>query len=412
MREGRGCYLYDHDDNEYVDFFNNATSLIHGHGHPDIILAAEQQLQRGTVLGSPGRSALEHAALLCQRIPSVESVRYCNSGTEATLFAIRAARAFTGRDFIIKMEGGYHGTHDFVSVSVAADPEWSGLPRGQLHSHGVPDAVLDYTRVVPFNDLQALQKALDQDGARVAAIIVEPAPARPGYLPPAPGYLEGLCRLANEHGALVIFDEVQTFRLSTAGFQALLGLKPDVTALGKLIGGGFPVGAFGGRRDIMARFDPAEPNGLRQAGTFNGNAMTMGAGIAALKAYDVAAVDTVNELGDRLRNGLDQAMGSLDIRAQATGIGSLAAIQWRDGTIRNARDAAAGMRAAAELPRLFHLEMMNRGTFISSGGKFCVSTPMTGKEIDRALEAFQATLHILKPYIRECVPHLLSGGEV
>jgi glutamate-1-semialdehyde 2,1-aminomutase len=408
MREGHGCYVYDHDGNPYLDFFNNATSLIHGHGHPSVVSAAREQLEKGTVLGSPVTLATEHAALLCDRIPSVESVRYCNSGTEATLFAIRAARAFTGKDLIIKMDGGYHGTHDFVEVSIAPHPDWNDLPTGRLHSAGVPAVVLEHTLVVPFNELDALRAVLQKDGARIAGIIMEPMPARPGFPPPAPGYLEGVRSLADQYGVLLIFDEVQTFRLDLGGLQALGGVKPDLTALAKLIGGGFPVGAFGGRRDIMARFDPAEPQGLRQAGTFNGNPMTMAAGIAALNAYDAAAVAGVNELGDRLRNGFKRIFESLGIGGQATGLGSLVAIHWRDGAIRSARDAAVGARAARELPKWFHLEMMNRGVFMSSGGNLCTSTPMSEQEIDRALAAFEAALDVLKPYMAERVPHLLK----
>jgi len=408
MKEGRGCRLYDHDGNQYLDFFNNASSLIHGHCHPSIVSAARKQLQKGTVLGSPDALTIEHAALLCDRVPSVESVRYCNSGTEATLFAIRAARAFTDRDVIIKMDGGYHGTHDFVEVSISSGPEAGSGPRGHLDSAGVPAVVLDYTWVVPFNDTETLRAMLQKDGTKVAAVIMEPLPGRSGYLPPEPGYLKGVRRLTEQHGVLLIFDEVQTFRLSMGGFQALAGVKPDLTALGKLIGGGFPVGAFGGRKDIMAQFDPADPGGLRQAGTFNANPMTMAAGLAALNSYDAAEVARVNELGDRLRRGFGSILASSGIQGQATGFGSLAAIQWRGGEIRTARDAAIGASAAGELPKLFHLEMMNRGVFAASGGKFCCSTPMIDHEIDLTTEAFEATLHVLNPYVTERLPHLLK----
>ena len=425
MREGCGCYLHDCDDNEYLDFFNNATSLIHGHCHPNIVSAARKQLQKGSVLGSPDTSTIEHAALLCDRIPSVESVRYCNSGTEATLFAIRAARAFTGRDVIIKMDGGYHGTHDFVEVGISSDPEADGGTRGHLDSAGVPAVVLDYTWVVPFNDTETLQALLQEEGTKVAAVIMEPMPARPGYLSPAPGYLEGVRRLTEQHGILLIFDEVQTFRLSMGGFQALEGIQPDLTALGKLIGGGFPVGAFGGRKDIMAQFDPADPEGLRQAGTFNANPMTMAAGLrqagtfnanpmtmaaglAALNSYDATAAARVNALGDTLRRGFGRVLASSGIQGQATGFGSLVAIQRRGGEIRTARDAAIGASAAGELPKLLHLEMLNRGVFAASGGKFCCSTPMTDREIDLTTEAFESALHVLKPYVTERLPYLMK----
>jgi glutamate-1-semialdehyde 2,1-aminomutase len=408
MVTGKGCRLYDCDGNEYIDFINNFTSLIHGHAHPDIVAAASEQLSKGTVLGSPAVVQSEHARLLCERIPGMDQVRYCNSGTEATLHVIRAARAFAGKDVIVKMDGGYHGSHDAAEVNITPDL-WSstGLPTTHLDAQGVPASVLGDIMVVPFNDLEAAETVLKENKDRIAAIIMEPMLGSLGMVPPQPGYLEGMRELADKYEVLLIFDEVITFRLCTGGLQALYDVNPDLTALGKLIGGGFPVGAFGGRKDIMARFDPAHPQTMMHSGTFNGNNITMAAGVAALRAYDHNAVDTVNKLGDKLRNGFNEVFKKVSIKGQATGMGSLVHVHWTDEDITNAKDYAMGLISAAELPKLLHLEMMNRGIFSAFRGMFCTSTPMTDAEVDKAIESFQNTLELLKPYAAEAAPHLV-----
>jgi glutamate-1-semialdehyde 2,1-aminomutase len=410
MVRGRGCRTEDADGNAYLDFCNNYTSLIHGHLDPDIVAAVQDQLEKGTEFATPTRLQIEHAAHMTARLPSAEMIRYCNSGTEATLWTIKMARAATGRDKIVKMEGGYHGTHDIAKVSLTPDPEQKHPPVPRLDGPGVPRSVLQDVLVAPFNDLDTLEQLLKTHHDELAAVIAEPMLGSLGMVPPAPGYLAGLRALTEKYGVLLIFDEVITFRLSPGGMQAREGIEPDLTALAKIIGGGFPVGAFAGPRRIMDRFDPRTSGGqaISHAGTFNGNPITMAAGLAALRKYDAAAAGRINALGDRLRAGFDRAFQKAGLKGRATGLGSLAQVHFGDHAIRTAYDFAAGMLRAGEAPRLFHLEMINRGVFSAGRGMFVVSTPMTEKEIDQAVEASAAALEMLKIYAVEAAPHLMA----
>lgn len=408
MAGGQACTIRDVDGNSYTDFHNNYTSLIHGHAFAAANEAAYREMRTGTVLGSPVTLQFQHAEILRSRVPSMERIRYTNSGTEATMFAIRAARAFTGKYALVKMDGAYHGTHDFVEVNVASDPDCDGAPVPRVTCKGVPPTVLNDTLVVPFNDLSALEATLKAHKKRIAAVIVEPMPGGAGDIPPLPGYLKGVRELTLRYGVLMIMDEVITFRLSTGGAQVMEGIRPDLTALGKIIGGGFAVGAFGGRKDIMALFDPGGSGGMSHSGTFNGNSVTMAAGIANLKAYDQKAVDHVNRLGGRMRKGFSEAFLEAGITGQMTGVGSMGTVHWCDGPIVNARDAAVGLKAAGELPKLAHLSMLNHGIFIPMRSQYAVSTPMVEALIDKAVEAFSDTLHILKPYVAETAPRLLK----
>jgi glutamate-1-semialdehyde 2,1-aminomutase len=407
MAEGRGCRLYDIDGNEYIDFLNNYTSLIHGHAHPAIVAAAKAQLEKGTVLGAPAEVQARHAEHLCGRVPSFEAIRYCNSGTEATLFAIRAARAHTGKDAIVKMDGGYHGSHDVVDVNVTPDTSGAEPPAAHLE-RGVPKSVLSDVHIVPFNDLAAAEKALSAHRERLAALIVEPILGAGGGIPPEPGYLGGLRELTRKHGVLLIFDEIISFRMHAGGMQAREGVTPDLTALGKIIGGGFPVGAFGGRRDIMERFSPFHTENIAHSGTFNGNNITLAAGLAAMESYGQAECDRLNALGERLRGGFRAAMERTGIHGQVLGLGSVVVVIWRKGRNMTARDTVASVVSGGALPALLHLEMLNRGIYFAGRGMFAISTPMAENEIDRAAAAFAGALEKLKPFVAAELPHLLS----
>jgi glutamate-1-semialdehyde 2,1-aminomutase len=409
MEAGRGCYLFDVDGNAYLDLLGNYTSLIHGHAFPAIVSAIQEQAARGTVFGSAGAIQYLHAEHLCRRIPGMDRVRYCNSGTEATLFAIRAARAFTGKDGIIKMDGGYHGGHDLAEVNIVPDIESKGPPRASARA-GVPASVLQEVRVVSFNDLAAVESLLETEADRTAAIIVEPVLGAGGVIPAQKGYLAGLREMADRFGVLLIFDEVITFRLDTGGMQRLTGVKPDLTSLGKIIGGGLPVGAFGGRSDIMARFDPAHPRALFHSGTFNAANIVMAAGLSALKALDQATIDRINALGERLKKGLMDAFKQAGLRGQVTGIGSLNQVHWCKTPLNNARESGRALKAAAELPGLLHLEMMNRGIYCAKRGMFVISTPMKNEDIDRTAAGFAEALAMLKPYIAVRFPQLVAEG--
>ena len=410
MERGRGCYLYDVDGNAYLDMLGNYTSLIHGHAFPAIVEAIRRQALSGTVFGSAGAIQYLHAEHLCSRIPGMKMVRYCNSGTEATLFVIRAARAFTGKDGIIKIDGGYHGGHDLAEVNIVPDTETDGPPRPSVRA-GVPASVLQEVRVAPFNDLAAVACLLEKDADRIAAIIVEPVLGAGGVIPAQEGYLAGLRELADRFAVLLIFDEVITLRLSTGGMQKLARVTPDLTSLGKIIGGGLPVGAFGGRSDIMARFDPAHPQAVFHSGTFNAANMVMAAGLSALQALDKAAIDRINTLGERLKKGFNDAFKQVGLRGQATGIGSLNQVHWCDSPLNNARATGRALAAAGELPSLLHLAMMNHGIYSAKRGMFVISTPMNDEEIDKATAAFAEALDMLKPYIAARFPHLVAEGK-
>lgn len=407
MVRGEGCYLYDLDENRYIDFLNNYTSLIHGHAHPATVSAIQEQAARGTVLGSAAEVTVEHAEMLCSRVPSLESVRYCNSGTEATHLAMRAARAFTGKDVIVKMDGGYHGSHDYVQVNVKPDTAEEDLPRRRLTTRGVPAAVMEGMQVVPFNDLDALEDLLRAHSGEIAAIILEPVLGSGGGVEPQPGYLRGVRQLADTYDVLLIFDEILTFRLDVGGIQSAVGVIPDLTSVAKFIGGGLPLGAFGGRQEIMAPFDPTHPQTIPHNGTFNGNNVTMAAGLATMKAYGTEEVEQINDLGQRLKDGFNRAFQAAGVKARAAGLGSIIPIHWSEGEVRTARDAVAAQEAARTLPKLLHMEMMNRGIFSAPRGQFTISTPMTAREIDTAVKVMAQSLKVVKPYMVEHTPNLL-----
>ncbi len=407
MEKGKGSRLTDCDGNVYLDLLNNYSSLIHGHAQGDVLLQAQQQLKRGSVFGAPSEERIWHASHLRQRIPSLEWLRYCNSGTEATMFALRTARAFTGRDKIIKVDGGYHGTHDFVEVSVHAAFEKAEVTASRLNSRGVPACVLQNVLVAPFNNLAAMASVMAENEGQIAAIIVEPMLGAGGVVPAADNYLRGLRELADKYGALLIFDEVITFRLSSGGMQETENVKPDLTALGKIIGGGFAVGAFGGRREIMEVFNPENSDSISHSGTFNGNHVTMGAGLVTLELYDSAAVTRLNKMGERMRNGFSGAFTSNGIKAQVTGIGSVIGVHWTDEIIVNGGDVVRGAKKSGNLSQLLHLELLNQGIFSSSRGMYILSTPMAEEDVDSAVDIFERTLKLLIPCVAEKAPHLL-----
>jgi glutamate-1-semialdehyde 2,1-aminomutase len=278
IAQGQGSRLFDVDGNEYIDYVGSWGPLLLGHRHPEIIAALEGALEIGTSFGAPTAAEIDLAEAICYAVPSIEMVRLVNSGTEATMSAIRLARAFTGRDLIVKFDGCYHGHVDSLLVQAGSGMATLGI----ADTRGVPQAFCDTTISLPFNSVAAVEAAFDAHGQRIAAIIVEPVAGNMGCVPPAPGFLEGLREITHRAGALLIFDEVMTgFRVAFGGAQQLYGIMPDLTTLGKVIGGGLPVGAYGGRKEIMKMIAPSGP--VYQAGTLSGNPLAVAAGLAMLR---------------------------------------------------------------------------------------------------------------------------------
>lgn len=391
---GEGCRVWDVDGNEFIDCINNFTSLIHGHAHPALVRAATRQLSLGTAFGLPTESEIDLAELLVSRLPSVDQVRFSNSGSEAVMMALKAARAFTGRAKIAKCEGAYHGSYDYAEVSLDPAPEIWGrnAPVSVAYAKGTPDNVLADVVTIPFNDTEAAVSLIREHGPELACVLVDPMPNRAGLAPADQAYLEGLRRVTREVGALLIFDEVITFRLGYRGAQGLWGIDPDLTTLGKIIGGGFPVGAVAGGREYMAVFDPRSGKpALPHGGTFSANPVTMRAGVAAMELLDDAAFSRLDVMGEAVRTGIDQAFRRAGVPGGTVGLGSLLKIHFADRPIRDYRSAYMTEREA-QRQAVFNRGLLNRGILAAGYGLMALSTPMSDTDIDTIIAAASEAL--------------------
>ena len=372
MERAAGIQLVDLDGNRYADFLLNYTSLICGHRHPEVAAAAAEAMSRLTGVAAPVPGQVELAAELIRRVPSVERVRFTNSGSESTLLAVWAARAFTGRRVVIKTVGGYHG----------CVPELErGLRDGAFPPGVPPDTPV---RAVAFNDPGALRAAIAEAGDSLAAVVLEPVLGSGGVIAPEPGYLREAGALTRQAGALLVFDEVITFRLGPGGYQAVVGVEPDLTCFAKIIGGGFPVGAVGGRADVMDVFRPGGRRSISHSGTFNGNPVTVAAGLRVLQLLDDAAYRELDRLGAALAEGLRAAIERAGVRAQVTRVGSLLNVHFTPAPPRDfdAAQAADPVAAAA-----FHLGMLNRGIFIAPRGMLTLATVTQPEDVERLVDA-------------------------
>lgn len=378
VQSASGCRLVTEDDAELIDFVNNYTQSVLGHAPPAVVEAVTGRFGRGNGLGAPTEDAVMLAERLVSRIPSIEQVRFGNSGTEATMNAIRAAMAYTGEETVLKVHGGYHGTHDTVEVAVEDD--------GREHA-GIPRDVERRIATVPFNDIDALKNQFERRGDEFACFILEPLMGVAGAIPPESEFLETARDLTAAHEVPLIFDEVMTMRLTYGGAQERYGVTPDLTALGKFIGGGLPIGAFGGREDLMNVFHP-EDGVAHHSGIFNANPATMTGGVATLDTLDAAAIDRLNELGDRLRRKARMVVANHDLDITVTGDGSMFQLHRASGPVTDAESAAAGTDVFAEL----FLEMRNRGVFMAPRGMGNLSTSMDDAEIDEFLAALNDSL--------------------
>jgi len=381
---GDGARVRDADGHEYIDLICSWGPLIVGHAHPRVVEALARQAARGTSYGMPTPGEVELAELITAALPSVEMVRFVSSGTEATMSALRLARAATGRDAVVKFAGCYHGHADALLARAGSGVATLGLP----DSAGVPAATAASTLTVAFNDLAAVERVADT--TPLAAIIVEPYAGNMGCVPPRAGFLEGLRRVADRSGALLIFDEVITgFRVGPAGAQGRTGVWPDITCLGKVIGGGLPVGAYGGSRSLMRLVAPLGP--MYQAGTLSGNPLAMAAGIATLQLLDDAAYARLELIGARLERGVDAAARDADVRARVQRIGSLLTLFFTDREVWNEDDAKTSDRARFAA---FHGAMLRRGVLLPPSQFEClfVSLAHDDATIDAVSEAAAASL--------------------
>ena len=392
IARAKGPYMYDEDGNEYIDLINSWGPMILGHAHPAVEEAVQKALVDSPSFGAPTAREVEMAELICSMIPSVEKVRMVNSGTEATMSAIRLARGFTGRDKIIKMKGCYHGHGDSFLIAAGSGAVTFGTP----DSPGVTQGTARDTLTAPYNDLQAIKDLVASNPDQVAAVILEPVAGNMGCVPPQPGYLEGLRELCTRHGIVLILDEVMTgFRLAPGGAQELYGIQPDLTTLGKIIGGGLPVGAYGGRRDIMDAVSPA--GSVYQAGTLSGNPMAMAAGLALLRILrdQPGIYAELNEVSGYLAKGIRDQLQARNLPYSINQVGSMFTVFFTDIPVI---DFDSAFSSDTGMFGKYFNEMLSRGVYLapSQFEALFVSHAISRAIADRILEASDEALQAIR----------------
>ena len=369
---GAGLLVTDVDGNVYRDFLGNYTSLILGHAHPAVVAAVEAQVRRGSAFAAPTEVEIELAEELRRRVPSIEKLRFTSSGTEATMFAIRAARAFTGRKLVARFDRSYHGTHDQVQVGTPGVVE----PLGGL--------IVD----LPWGDLDAIERTIGGRARDLAAVIVEPVQGAGGVRAPDPGFLEGLRDLCDEAGALLIFDEIISFRIAPGGAQSVYGVRPDLTTLGKIIAGGYPLAAFGGREDVLEIFDARRERAVSHGGTFNGNPVAAAAGLATLRELTPDVYGRINGLGDRLSARLAARIERDALDARVVNVGSLFQV-FR-------RHPGAAFAPGAGQPSTLYLGLLLAGVLMAPRGMGAIPTVATESDVDDLAETIGDVLQAIK----------------
>lgn len=398
MVSGRGSRVFDADGVERIDVQNNYTSLLHGHCHPVVTERLVAQARRGTVFGAVTEPEVALAELLCSRVASFERVRFCNSGTEATLNAVKAARAFTGRPMVAKVEGAYHGTSEFVDVSVNTSPSnWGPVdrPAAVAEAFGTPASVLDTVLVIPYNDPERALALLESHRDQLAGVMLDLMPMRCGLPQATAPYLHTIEEFCRRSGALLILDEVLNFRIGRGGAQGEFGVRPDLTAIGKIIGGGLPVGGIAGRADVMDVFNSDRGHKVPHGGTFNGNPLTMTAGHASMELLTPAAMTHINALGERMRANVRAAFATADIEGQITGRGSLFRILPHARPVTDFRSYYPRPGESARIEWLMAYMLAN-GFLVTRMGAGCLSTANTEVEVDRYAEVLLTGLRKLE----------------
>lgn len=389
FREGSGAWLTDVDGNRYVDLVGSWGPLILGHAWPPIVQAIEQAARGGTTFGAPTEAEVQLAELICSTVPAVEKVRLVSSGTEATLAALRLARGYTGRNYLLKFEGCYHGAGDPFLVKAGSGVETLGLP----DSPGVPPEVAALTLTAPYNDLGAVEKLFESRGQEIAGAIIEPVVGNMGVLIPEEGYLQGLQALCRKHGVLFILDEVMTgFRVGRGGAQEVYGLRPDLTTLGKVVGGGLPLAAYGGRKEIMDKVAPEGP--VYQAGTLNGNPVAVAAGLTALRALRSPGVyERLEHIGRELEAGLRAEAKEVGVPATINRVGSMFTLFFTEGPVY---DYASAKKSDTERYARFFHAMLEQGVYLPPSQfeaaflSLAINEPEVAHVLGAARKAFRA----------------------
>ena len=387
----KGPFAWDIDGNRYIDYIGSWGPAICGHAHPEVITALQEAIEKGTSFGAPCVLENKLAKMVIDAVPSVEMVRFVNSGTEACMAVLRLMRAFTGRDKVIKFDGCYHGHADMFLVKAGSGVATLGLP----DSPGVPRTTTANTLTAPYNDLEAVKKLFSENPDAISGVILEPIVGNAGFITPEPGFLEGLRELTTENGALLVFDEVMTgFRISYGGAQKRFGVTPDLTTLGKVIGGGLPVGAYGGRKDIMEMIAPSGP--VYQAGTLSGNPLAMTAGIKTLELLkQEGTYERLEATTTRLIDGIIQAANNAGISINGGSVSAMFGFFLCDGPVRNFEEAKS---TNSELFGKLHRAMLTRGVYLapSSYEAGFTSLAHTEEEIDQTIIAFEQSFKELK----------------
>jgi glutamate-1-semialdehyde 2,1-aminomutase len=387
IARGDGCRLWDADGKEYIDYVGSWGPLIFGHRPPEVLRALAEVLDIGTSFGAPTEGEVELAELICELVPSVEVVRLVNSGTEATMSAIRLARGFTGRNRIIKFDGCYHGHGGSLLVKAGSGVATLGLP----DSPGVPRSLAELTSVIPFNDADSIKREFERNGADIACVIIEPVAGNMGCVRPIAGYLELIRELTRRAGSLLIFDEVMTgFRVAPGGAQQLYGIRPDLTTMGKVIGGGLPVGAYGGRRDIMNQIAPAGP--VYQAGTLSGNPLAVAAGLATLRRLrKESPYSRLEETGRRLQQGIDGAIAASGAAARFNRVGSMFTLFFTATEVKDFQSAKTS--DTRRFNKFFH-SLLDQGIYMpaSQFETAFISAAHSEADIDKTIEAVRNAL--------------------
>jgi glutamate-1-semialdehyde 2,1-aminomutase len=405
VKKASGCYVTDIDGVERIDFANNMASLIHGHAFPPIVEGVTEQIKKGTAFTIATEPELEFARLLCNRAPSFEKIRFVNSGTEAVMAMIKASRAFTGKEKIAKAEGAYHGTYDFAEVSQKARPEnWGDLnkPNSVPVASGTPKNVLNDVVIFPYNDIERTISILNQHKDEIACVLIDPVPHRVGLVKGNDDFIEALYKWTRENDALLVFDEVVTFRVNYSGAQENYTVKPDLTALGKIIGGGFPVGAFTGRSDIMKILDPHQKNLLfPHSGTFSANPVTMTAGRIAMEHFDKQALQEINALTQKAINQISEAIGVAGVPMSITGAGSMFRMHLRAEPPTTYREAFQTKEAESLITKMLDYLFYEEKLMMINTLACMFSTVMTQKEVDILSEAMLRMFKHFKPEIEQ-----------